>query len=193
MGQKSLIQLIIVLIIILISSAVYLNYFVKDSKDLVIKIKTLETENIKGETSNYIENISYISKIGENKYEIIADRTKIKINEPDIMFLENVAAFITLKNSSTIKVTSDFAKYNSKNYDTIFSKNVIATYPEHKITGGLLDFSLVNNIGIFSTNIVYVGSKTKMFADKVEVNLTNNDTKIFMLDQSKKVIIEGIN
>jgi hypothetical protein len=25
------------------------------------------------------------------------------------------------------------------------------------------------------------------------VNLTNNDTKIFMLDQSKKVIIEGIN
>ena len=193
MGQKSLIQLIIVLTIILISSAVYLNYFVEDSEDLAIKIKTLKTENIKDETSNYIENISYISKIGENKYEIIADRTKIKINEPDIMFLENVAAFITTKNSSIIKVTSDFAKYNSKNYDTIFSKNVIATYPEHKITGELLDFSFVNNIGIFSTNIVYVGNKTKMIADKIEVNLTNNDTKIFMLDQSKKVIIEGIN
>ena len=193
MGQKSLIQLIIVLIIILISSAVYLNYFVKDSKDLVIKIKTLKTENIKDETSNYIENISYISKIGENKYEIIADRTKIKINEPDIMFLENVAAFITIKNSNIIKVTSDFAEYNSNNYDTIFSKNVIATYPEHKITGELLDFSFVNNIGIFSTNIVYVGNKTKMFADKMEVNLLNNDTKIFMLDQSKKVIIMGVN
>ena len=193
MGQKSLIQLIIVLIIILISSAVYLNYFVKDSEDLAIKIKTLKAENIKDETSNYIENISYISKIGENKYEIIADRTKIKINEPDIMFLENVAAFITLKNSYTIKVTSEFGKYNSKNYDTIFSKNVIATYPDHKITGELLDFSFLNNIGTFSTNIVYVGNKTKMFADKMEVNLVNNDTKIFMLDQSKKVIIEGIN
>ena len=193
MGQKSLIQLIIVLIIILISSAMYLNYFVKDSEDLAIKIKTLKDGNIKDKTSNYIENISYISKIGENKYEIIADRTKIKTNEPDIMFLENVTAFITLKNSNTIKVTSDFCKYNSKNYDTIFSKNVIATYPDHKITGELLDFSFVNNIGIFSTNIVYVGSKTKMFADKMEVNLTNNDTKIFMLDQSKKVIIEGIN
>ncbi|MDA7445504.1 LPS export ABC transporter periplasmic protein LptC [Candidatus Pelagibacter ubique] len=193
MGQKSLIQLIIVLIIILISSAVYLNYFTKDSEDLANKIKTLKTENIKDETSNYIENISYISKIGENKYEIIADRAKIKISESDIMFLENVAAFITLKNSSTIKVTSDFAKYNSKNYDTIFSKNVIATYPEHKITGELLDFSFVNNIGIFSNNIVYVGSKTKMIADKIEVDLTNNDTRIFMFDQSKKVIIEGIN
>jgi hypothetical protein len=193
MGQKSLIQLIIVLIIILISSAVYLNYFVEDSEGLAIKIKTLKTKNIKDETSNYIKNISYISKIGENKYEIIADRTKIKINEPDIMFLENVVAVITLKNSSTIKVTSGFAKYNSKNYDTIFSKNVIATYSDHKITGELLDFSFVNNMGIFSTNIVYADSKTKMFADKMEMNLTNNDTKIFMLDQSKKVIIEGIN
>ena len=193
MSQKSLIQLIIVLIIILISSAMYLNYFVKDSEDLAIKIKTLKAENIEDETSNYIENISYISKIGENKYEIIADNAKIKINEPDLMFLENVAAFITLENSSIIKVTSDFGKYNSKNYDTIFSKNVIATYPEHKIKGELLDFSFVNNIGIFSTNIVYVGSKTKMFADKMEVNLTNNDTKIFMLDHSKKVTIEAIN
>ena len=45
MGQKSLIQLIIVLIIILISSAVYLNYFTKDSEDLATKIKTLKTEN----------------------------------------------------------------------------------------------------------------------------------------------------
>ena len=193
MGQKSLIQLIIVLIIILISSAVYLNYFTKDSEDLATKIKTLKTENIKDEASNYIENISYISKIGENKYEIIADRAKIKIDESDIMILENVVAFITLKNTNTIKITSDFGKYNSKNYDTIFSKNVIANYPDHKITGELLDFSFVNNIGIFSTNIVYVGNKTKMIADKIEVNLTNNDTKIFMLDQSKKVIIEGIN
>jgi len=122
MGQKSLIQLIIVLIIILISSAVYLNYFTKDSEDLATKIKTLKTENIKDETSNYIENISYISKIGENKYEIIADRTKIKINEPDIMFLENVAAFITLKNSSTIKVTSDFANIIQKIMTLFFQK-----------------------------------------------------------------------
>ena len=193
MNQKSLIQFTIILLIILVSITVYLNYFTKDTEDLTIKKKASQVENIKDEATNYLENINYISEIGENKYEIKAKRAKIKIDEPDIMFLENVAAFITLKNSSIIKVTSDFAKYNSKNYDTIFSKNVIATYPEHKITGELLDFSFVNNIGIFSTNIVYVGSKTKMFADKMEVNLTNNDTKIFMLDQSKKVIIEGIN
>ena len=193
MNQKSLIQFTIILLIILVSITVYLNYFTKDTEDLTIKKKTSQVENIKDEATNYLENINYISEIGENKYEITANRAKIKIDEPDIMFLENVTAFITLKNSNKIKVTSDFGKYNSKNYDTIFSKNVIATYPDHKITGELLDFSFLNNIGTFSTNIVYVGNKTKMFADKMEVNLVNNDTKIFMLDQSKKVIIEGVN
>tara|TARA_B100000780_G_scaffold253458_1_gene201065 strand:- start:35 stop:616 length:582 start_codon:yes stop_codon:yes gene_type:complete len=193
MNQKSLIQLIIVLLIILISAAVYLNYFAKDSEGLATKTKTLQDKNIKDEAANYLENVNYISEIGENKYEIIADIAKIKIDEPDIMLLENVAAFITLKNSNTIKVTSDFGKYNSKNYDTIFSKNVIATYPDHKVTGEILDFSFLNNVGVFSTNVIYVANKTKMFADKIEMNLTNNDTKIFMLDQSKKVIIERIN
>ena len=193
MSQKSLIQLTISLLIIFISATVYLNYFTKDTEDLTIKKKASQAENIKDKATNYLENINYISEIGESKYEITANRAKIKIDEPNIMFLENVTAFITLKNSNTIKVTSDFGKYNSKNYDTIFSKNVIATYPDHKITGELLDFSFLNNIGTFSTNIVYVGNKTKMFADEIEVNLVNNDTKIFMLDQSKKVIIEGIN
>ena len=193
MSLKSLIQLTIILLIALISATVYLNYFTKDTKDLTIKIKASQAENIEDKDANYLENINYVSEISENKYEITANRAKIKIDDPDIMFLENVAAFITLKNSNTIKVTSDFGRYNSKNYDTIFSKNVIVTYPDHKITGELLDFSFLNNIVNFSTNIVYVGDKTKMFADKMEVNLLNNDTKIFMLDRSKKVIIKGVN
>jgi len=199
MDKKSLIQSIIFLLIILLSASFYLGYFNKVSKNLEIssnaskiKTKTLQAENIEDKTTNYLENINYISEISENKYEITAIRAKIKVDEPDIMFLEDVAGFITLKNSNTIKVTSDFGKYNSKNYDTIFSKNVIATYPNHKITGELLDFSFLNNIGTFSTNIVYVDNKTKMFADKIEVNLVNNDTKVFMFDQSKKVIIEGV-
>ena len=193
MSLKSLIQLTIILLIALISTTVYLNYFTKDTKDLTIKIKASNAENIEDKGANYLENINYVSEISENKYEITANRAKIKIDDPDIMFLENVAAFITLKNSNTIKVTSDFGRYNSKNYDTIFSKNVIVTYPDHKITGELLDFSFLDNIVTFSSNIVYVGDKTKMFADKMEVNLLNNDTKIFMLDQSKKVIIKGVN
>jgi len=35
--------------------------------------------------------------------------------------------------------------------------------------------------------------KQKMFADKIEIDLTTNDTRIFMFDNSNKVLIEGIN
>ena len=107
------------------------------------------------------------------------------------MFLRDVVAFIYIKDSDTIKITSNFGKYNSKNYDTIFSENVIVIYPGHKITGEYLDFSFLNNLGTFTKNVVYTGEKTNLFADKIEMNLTTKDTKIFMNDAGKKVLIEG--
>ena len=107
------------------------------------------------------------------------------------MFLRDVIAFIYIKNKDMVKITSNFGKYNSKNYDTIFSENVIVVYPGHKITGEYLDFSFLTNFGIFTTNVIYTGEKTNLFADKIEMNLTTKDTKIFMNDTGKKVLIEG--
>jgi lipopolysaccharide assembly outer membrane protein LptD (OstA) len=107
------------------------------------------------------------------------------------MFLKDVVAFIYIKNSNKVKITSNFGKYNSKNYDTIFSENVIVIYPGHKITGEYLDFSFLSNLGIFTENVVYTGEKRNLFADKIEMNLTTKDTKIFMNDTRKKVLIEG--
>ena len=40
---------------------------------------------------------------------------------------------IKLKNSKKFTITSDFGKYNIKNFDTIFSKNVIIKYLDNKI------------------------------------------------------------
>jgi lipopolysaccharide export system protein LptA len=107
------------------------------------------------------------------------------------MFLEDVIAYIFMKKSDTIKITSNFGKYNSQNYDTIFSKNVIITYPGHKITGDYSDFSFLKNLGTISTNVIYTGGKKDLFSDRIEINLTNKDTKIFMNDNSKKVLIKG--
>jgi len=192
MNQKYLIQLTIILLIIILSTSVYLAYFNNDSKNTKINTKTIKVEN-DDEVSNYIKNINYISEINENKYQITAKKGRIKVSSPDIMFLENLVAYITVKNSNTIKITSDLGKYNSKNYDTLFSKNVTATYSDHKITGEYLDFSFINSIGIFSTNIVYASNEVKMFADKIEIDFTNNDTRIFMFDNTNKVLIKRIN
>ena len=61
--------------------------------------------------------------------------------------------------------------------------------PEH--TGDYLDFSFLKNLGTISTDVIYFGDKTKLFADRVEMNITTKDTKIFMNDITKNVLIQG--
>ena len=181
-----------VFVIISISLWFYLKYFTNNLEDIkeVPVIKTIEKN--KNNTSTYIDNINYVSTDTKgNKYQITANQAEIKVENSNVMFLKDLVAFIFIKNSDTIKITSNFGKYNSKNYDTIFSENVIVIYPEHKITGEYLDFSFLSNLGIFTTNVVYTGEKTNLFADKIEMNLTTKDTKIFMNDNRKKVLIEG--
>ena len=181
-----------VLVIIIISLWFYLKYFNKNYEDVK---KTLVLEKInenQNSTSTYIDNINYVSTDAKgNKYQIAAKHAEIKIENSDVMFLKEVVAFIFIEDSDTVKITSNFGKYNSKNYDTIFSENVIVIYPGHKITGEYLDFSFLSNLGTFTTNVVYIGKKTNLFADKIEMNLTTKDTKIFMNDTEKKVLIEG--
>ena len=192
MNKKTGLQVVMVLIIILISLWFYLKYFTKNFED-VKKTQVIEKiDKNQNNTSTYVDDISYVSTdINGNKYQITAKQAEIKIENADIMFLTDVVAFIYIKDSDTVKITSDFGKYNSKNYDTIFSENVIVIYPGHKITGKYLDFSFLSNLGIFTENVVYTGEKTNLFADKIEMNLTTKDTKIFMNDNGKKVLIEG--
>ena len=192
MNKKTALQVVMVLVIIIISLWFYLKYFTKnfeDLKDLPVIEKIDKNQN---NDSTYINDINYTS-IDErgNKYQITAKLAEIKIENSDVMFLTDVIAFIFIKDKDTVKIISNFGKYNTINYDTIFSEDVIVVYPGHKITGEYLDFSFLTNLGIFTTNVIYTGEKTNLFADKIEMNLTTKDTKIFMNNIGEKVFIEG--
>ena len=192
MNKKTGLQVVMVFIIILITLWFYLKYFAKKFED--VKETQIIEEISKSQNSNstYIDDINYVSTDAKgNKYQITAKQAEIKIENPDVMFLTDVIAFVFIKDKDTVKITSNFGKYNTINYDTIFSENVIVVYPGHKITGEYLDFSFLSNLGIFTTNVIYTGEKTNLFADKIEMNLTTKDTKIFMNDAGKKVLIEG--
>jgi len=192
MNKKTGLQVVMVLVIILISSWFYLKYFTKNFKDVKETRVIEKIDEYQNSTSIYINDINYISSDAKgNEYRITAKQAEIRDENSDAMFLTDVIAFIYIKNSDTVKIISNFGKYNSKNYDTIFSENVIVIYPGHKITGEYLDFSFLNNLGTFTENVVYIGEKTNLFADKIEINLTTKDTKIFMNDTEKKVLIEG--
>ena len=200
MNKKTGLQVVMVLIIIIITLWFYLKYFTKsfeDVKEAPIIEKIDENQN---STSTYINDINYVSTdLRGNEYQITAKLAEIKVENSDVMFLTDVIAFVFIKDKDTVKITSNFGKYNTINYDTIFSENVIVVYPGHKITGEYLDFSFLTDLGIFTTNVIYTGEKTNLFADKMEMNLTTKDTKIFMNPsdvfedwfEQKKVLVEG--
>ena len=192
MNKKTGLQVVMVLVIILISLWFYLKYFTKNFEN-VMETRVIEKiDENQNSTSTYIDDINYVSTdVKGNKYQITAKQAEIKVENPDVMFLTNVVAFIYIKDSETVKISSSFGQYNSINYDTIFSENVIVIYPGHKITGKYLDFSFLSNLGTFNKNVVYTGEKTNLFADKIEMNLATKDINIFMNDTGKKVLIEG--
>ena len=193
MSKKTVIQALLIFLIFIISVSFYLKYFNDNREPLKNKVLEKKTNINQNSSSTYIDNIDYISFDAKgNKYQITAKQSEIKIENTNIMFLIDVIAYIFIKDSDTVKITSDFGKYNSKNYDTVFSENVIVIYPSHKITGEYLDFSFLKDLGTISKNVIYNGDKTNLFADKVEINLTTKDTKIFMNDSDKKVLVEGI-
>jgi len=192
MNKKTGLQVIMILVIIIISLWFYLKYFTENFENTKEAPAKETIDKNQNSTSTYIDDINYVSTDAKgNKYQITAKQSEIKIENSDVMFLKDVVAFIFIKDSDTVKITSNFGKYNSKNYDTIFSKNVIVIYPGHKITGEYLDFSFLSNLGTITTNVIYTGEKTSLFADKIEMNITTKDTKIFMNDTKKKVLIEG--
>ena len=192
MNKKTGLQVVMVLIIILISLWFYLKYFTKNFEDVKETLVIEKIDENQNSTSTFINDINYVSTdVKGNEYQITAKLAEIKVENSDLMFLTDVIAFVFVKDKDTVKITSNFGKYNSKNSDTIFSENVIVIYPGHKITSEYLDFSFLSNLGTFTTNVIYTGEKTNLFADKIEMNLTTKDTKIFMNDNGKKVLIEG--
>ena len=167
-------------------------YFTKISKNKESEIVN-KTDEITY-TSNIIKNVNYSSKDAKgNEYIVDAEEGEIDYSNPNIIYLKNVKALIKLKNSNNINITSNFGKYYTNNYDTIFSKNVIITYLNNKINGEYLDFSIGRNSIIISKNVTYNDTKNILKADVIDMNIETKDTKIFMYENQKKVNIKSLN
>jgi len=137
--------------------------------------------------SNIIKDVYYSSKdIKGNEYVIKASEGEIDYNDTNIIYLTNLEGFVKLTNSNDIKITSKYGKYNTVNFDTIFSKNVIIDYLDNNVLGEYLDFSIERNSMIMSRDIVYTNTNNILKADTIEINIETKDTKIYMFDDKKK-------
>jgi len=190
MNKKNAIQFLLLLIIVLIFAVIFFKYF---SQKPEVKKKTLQNEEINKfseKKSNIIKDIEYLSKdsLG-NTYKISARLGEINDQNPDLILLENVKAIIKIIGSEDIVIYSNFAKYNSQNYNTNFYENIRVNYIDNKINSEYLDFLFNKNIAILYQNIVYRNSQTKLFADRLEIDLITKNSKLSMKGEKEKIKI----
>ena len=190
MIKKIHIQLILIFIFFIISLFIFFKYFKKSSFDNNFKTNITQTEN-SGES--LIEDLKYLSTDKEgNEYKIEAKKGNIDKNNPDIIYLENVEAIVLLQNSELISIKSNYAKYNTKSYDTLFNDSVSVDYGEHYLKSEFLDLSFENNLVSIYDNVRYLSGISSLKADKAEIDILNKNTKIFMEDPDKKIQINNI-
>jgi len=197
MKKKIFLKIILTSSILIATWFIYSEYFKKD-KNILSKPANSTSKIEENEdtvfNSNIIKDINYTSRdLKGNEYILIAKEGEIDLNNSDIIFLTDVTAYIKLvKNSELIVINSNYGKYNTINYDTIFSKNVKIDYVDNIITGDYLDFSMMKNLLIISRNVVYKNLENTMKADVIELDTTTKDTKIFMYNSDEQVNVTNI-
>ena len=189
MTKRIYIQLILISILVIISFFLFFKYFNKTNQENNLQ------SNIKQNINNaesLIEDLKYFSTDKDgNEYKIEAKKGNIDKNNPDIIFLENVNAIILLENSDFISIESKFAKYNSKNFDTLFNNSVTVNYGDHLLESEYLDLSFEKNLVSIYENVRYLNGISSLIADRAEIDILNKKTKIFMEKSYKKVLINN--
>ena len=195
MKKNKIVKIFLINLFIIILLIFFFKKILKKPSTIINQNLNFEgpaTKNENSYSSNILENINYTSKDKNgNQYNINALKGEINFSESNVVYLSNVTAKITLKNSNQITITSDFAKYNSDTYDTTFSKNVIVSYLDNNLTGKYLDFLLSKNLMTMSEDVIYTTNKNILNADVIEMNIETKDTKIFMYEEDKKILIKS--
>ena len=190
MTRKIFFQLILLLILTIITSLLFFKYFKKTNVEVDLRGNIEQSINT---SESLIEDLKYLSTDKEgNEYKIEAKKGNIDKDNPDIIYLENVIAIISLKNSEHISIKSNFAKYNSKSFDTLFNDAVIVDYEDHLLSGNFLDLSFEDNLVSIYDNVQYLSGFSSLSADRAEIDILNKKTKIFMESPGKKVLINNI-
>ena len=192
MNVKSAIQLLILLILVIFLFFFIKNTFFTTNQNIVDLDSEKKSEiaqlDLDQNLSNIIVNLSYKSvDANGNEYFLNADSGETSKEDVNIIVLKKVKAIIKLKNKSNIYIYSDFAKYNSENYNVFFYKNVRGDYENNNIICDNLDLLIKDNLAILYNNINIIGNDSSANADQIVLNLLNGNIDIKMFDEKKKI------
>ena len=187
MNKKKIIPIFFFLSLVLLI-IYFINFFKKEAPS---KNEAPEIENI--ESSNLLSELNFSSEDDNgNIYSLFAQEGEIDFEDSNIIFLKKIKATIKLKNSKEILISSDYGKYNTKNSDTIFSKNVLLSYLNNRINSDYIEFSINKNLMTISKDVSLSNLEYTMNADVIEMDINTRKVEIFMLEGLKKVKIKSI-
>ena len=207
-SKKTLIQTFLILTLILLNFVVFNFYykadFKKDQTDL--KNREIEEKSLNVKNNDLIENLKYTSNNSRGDiYELFADFGEANVDNPDIMFLTNVNGKIKFKNKPDVLLTSNFANFNTKTFETTFIDNVKILRHDEIITGDELYLVLdldendlkensdkEENLLRISNNVSFKKPGYSLKADIVEIDLITKNSKIYMKNSIKKVSATSI-
>tara|TARA_Y100000590_G_scaffold459641_1_gene617224 strand:+ start:1652 stop:2245 length:594 start_codon:yes stop_codon:yes gene_type:complete len=192
MNVKIIIQILIFLLIIVLLFFFIKNTFLKEEKDLIEleidKNEPVVVNQNDEEISNIIKNLNYKSVDSNgNTYILNSEYGEVTKEDENIVVLKNVTGLIKLKDKSEIKISADFAKYNSANYNTFFYQNVFGLYKDSKIYSDNFDLLLQDNIAKMYNNIKYLDQNLNLNADEISLDLLYGDVYIKMFDEKNKI------
>ena len=189
MNKKTIIQIVLIVIIVIILVITFFRYFDNSQKIIIEDNEKLVNQKL-DTNDNRLDSIEYITTDNKGNQYIIRAISGYTDNEnPELITMQGIWSEITLYNSEKIQITSNTAIYNSINFDTQFSNNVKIIYGNHKITCEKSDLIFSENLAKLYDNIIYENIYTKLFADKMEIDLITKDSKIYMNNTNSKVKI----
>ena len=195
MNKKVLIQFSLLLTICISCLIFYKLFFFSPDLELKDIKKSQQDQNgFLGNGTNQMNDITYNSKyLDDNKYIIKAKFAEFNEDYPDIMLLTNVKGKIFFESSGTVEIFSNKALYNSVNYNTNFYNKVLVVYENNQINSNNFDLFFDKKIGTIYGDVIYKNLNTTLEADKIDIDLITKDSKIYMLDKSKKINIKNLN
>jgi hypothetical protein len=189
--MKRIIQLILFLILILISTIFYFVYFA-NKKDVKVQINLPEEQISEQTENNQIKNLKYKVKINQfSQYIIEANRSEITYeNNVEIVNMHKVTAIFTDKKNIPLTIISDNAVYNNSNYNTNFSNNIQIQYLDNLIFSDKMTLDFNNNLIEIYENVKYDGLQGTINADNIKIDLITKEIEIYMNDDKDKVEVE---
>ena len=208
MNKKSIIQIFLVTILLIASFSIFNFFYIPKEGDQ--RLESKKDNNIDNELNNtdknIIKDIEYsLNNDNGNIYRVIADFGEVKIDNPDLMFLTNVTATVIFNDKMSIILTSNFANFNSKTFETTFLNNVQVKKDKETITGDelylflekddkeILDKpNIEENLIRISHNVMYKKPGYILKADILELDLITKNIKIYMLNENEKILAKSI-